>query len=389
MAKEELLNRMIKDPLQFTDEDFLLLVSLEGKEAVTFDDLRNNIRRIYDMNESSLLRESDAMAGPLGNMNAKKQIKRRKNFFKRIREGKRTTDYKTIVAEGDSWFCFPKVITDINQWLIKDPRINLYSEAAAGDWIANMIYEGKYIEELSLIEPDVFLISGGGNDFVGSYRLSFMINTNIDEDLPDDKFIKDCIADAFYAFIWTLKTQYWLLLSSLQKAEKLQGLKVITQGYDYVIPSLKKLRGPDPFQWIINQFFTDTGDWLCTPFKLKGLHNEERQKKIIRHFIDKVNEMFAWLANYPNVDGVEGKEFKFLNFYHIDCRGVARKLSDWFDEIHLKSHGFKEIANVYKHIIFESTRKVTNKGKEVEIAFKKERKVVKVNLEDADLSTLK
>lgn len=378
MTKEKLLDIMVRHPKDFDDENFLELVSIEGKDAVTFDDLRNNLRRIYDMNESSLLQESDATTGSFGVLNFKKQEKRRKKFFRRIREGKRTTDYKTVVAEGDSWFCFPKYVIDINEWLIRDDEINLYSVAAAGDWIANMIYEGKYIEELSLIEPDVFLISGDGNDFVGSYRLSFMINTNIDENLPDDKFIEDCIADAFYAFIWTLKTQYWLLLSSLQKAEKLEGLKVITQGYDYVFPSLKKWRGFDLIQFIINRFFTATGDWLCTPFKLKGLHNEARQQKIIRHFIDKVNEMFAWLATYPNVDGVKGKEYKFSNLFHIDCRGVARNFNDWFDEIHLKSGRFKAIADVYKHIIFETKRNVMKNGVLTDVPFDKNLKVVKV-----------
>jgi len=376
MAKKDLLDLMIRHPLDFTDKDFIELVSIEGDDEVTFDDLRNNLRRIYDMNESSLRSESDAMAGSFGKLNIAKQKKRRKYFFKRIREGKRTTDYKTIVAEGDSWFCFPKYVKDINEWLIRDPDINLYSIAAAGDWIANMIYEGKYIEELSLIEPDAFMISGGGNDFVGSYRLSFMINTNVDEKLPDDEYIKACISDSFKAFILTLKTQYWLLLSSLQHAKKLKKLKIITQGYDYVIPSLKKWRGPNLIQWVINQFFTATGDWLCTPLKLKGLHDQLKQEKILRHFIDEVNNMFSWLANYPNVDGVTGKEYKFSNMYHIDCRGVARNFNDWFDEIHLKSLRFKEIALVYKHIIFETSRKKKVNGAEVEIPFDKNNKVV-------------
>jgi len=56
---------MIEHPHDFSEKDFLELVSKKGKEAVNFDDLRNNMRRIYDMNESSLLAESDAMKGGL------------------------------------------------------------------------------------------------------------------------------------------------------------------------------------------------------------------------------------------------------------------------------------------------------------------------------------
>jgi len=91
-----------------------------------------------------------------------------------------------------------------------------------------------------LIEPDVFLISGGGNDLCGSYRLSFMINNMVKADCPDEEYLKACISDAFYGFMWTLKTQYWLPLTGLQKSDKLKDLKVITQGYDYIIPFPKK-----------------------------------------------------------------------------------------------------------------------------------------------------
>jgi hypothetical protein len=284
-----------KEEGPFTDVDFLKLVGIKGADAVTFDDLRNNIRKIYDMNESSLREESDAMQGGLAWLNRQKQKLRRRRFFDRIRDSRRTKDYKTIVAEGDSWFCFPFYVKDINEWLIEDDRINLYSIAAAGDWLTNIIYEGKYVEELSLIEPDVFLISGGGNDFCGSYRLSFMVNTNVDENLPDEEFIKICVSGAFGSFIWTLKTQYWLLLSSLKEAKKLKKLKVITQGYDYVIPFPKRRRGPDAIQWLINKA-TSTGDWLRTPLMLKGLLRIESHVKVMAHFIDKVNEMFIWTA---------------------------------------------------------------------------------------------
>lgn len=366
--KQDLLYKMVhpKKEGEFTDQDFLELVHIEGDDAVTFDDLRGNILQIYDMNESSLRKESDAMQGSLAWLNRQKQKMRGKKFFSRIRDGKRTKDYTTIVAEGDSWFCFPFYVKDINEWLIDDSRINLYSIAAAGDWLTNIIYEGKYVEQLSLIEPDVFLISGGGNDFCGSYRLSFMVNTNVDENKEGDELIKVCVSDAFGAFVWTLKTQYWILLSSLNKAKKLKDLKVITQGYDYVMPFPKRRRGPDTIQWLINKS-TDTGDWLRTPLKLKGLHKIENHVAVMAYFIDKVNEMFIWLATYkaPGSDA-----YKFPNLYHVDCRNVAGGFDGWFDEIHLKSHKFKVVANAYKHLVFEG-------GVRNGFAFDKDKKVIR------------
>jgi hypothetical protein len=221
------------------------------------------------------------------------------------------------------------------------------------------------VEELSMIEPDVFLISGGGNDFCGSYRLSFMINTNIDEELTGDEFIKVCVADAFDAFLWTLRTQYWLLLSSLQQSPKLKELKVITQGYDYVIPFPKVRRGPDMIQWLINKS-TSTGDWLRTPLLLKGLHKIEHHVALMAYFIDQLNEMFIWLATYKDS---ETGGFRFPQLYHVDCRHVAGGFAGWFDEIHLKSEKFRIVAEAYKHLIFEDAHE--NLG-----PFDKDRKVV-------------
>lgn len=380
-SKQALLERMVHEPSDFTDADFLELVTITGSEAVTFEDLRENVRRIYDMNESSLLAVSDAMQGGLAFLNRMKQKERRKKFFARMRQGKRIEGIKNVVAEGDSWFCFPFYVKDINTWLLEDDYINLYSIAAAGDWITNMIYEGKYVEELSLIEPDVFLISGGGNDFVGSYRLSFMINKDVKGDLADEQFIKECVASRFYVYIWTLKTQYWLLLSSLKKAKKLKNLRIITQGYDHVIPFPKRKRGPDLVQWVINKA-TATGDWLCTPLRLKGLHDIYQQTFVLAHFIEKVNEMFISLATYPSIDGKPGEKYQFPNLYHVDCRRVARNFHDWFDEIHLKSDRFWVIAQAYKHLIFgdmEVKKEVPKLSNETwhQPSFDPDRKVIK------------
>ena len=81
-----------------------------------------------------------------------------------------------ILAEGDSWFQFPICVKDIIDWLIKEDNFAVYCIAAGGDWIANIIYEEKYIEELSVHALDVFLMSGGGNDMVGGNKLAVMVS---------------------------------------------------------------------------------------------------------------------------------------------------------------------------------------------------------------------
>jgi len=355
MNKKDLLDLMVKNPTEFTQEHFMELVGKKGDEAITFEDLRDNIRRIYDMNEASLHKESDGNHGSLAWFNRRKQKKRYNKFYHRIKADQRfNLNSKTVVAEGDSWFCYPLYVKDINDWLQENKAINLYSMASAGDWMANMIYEGKYIEQLSLIEPDVFLISAGGNDFCGSLRLSYMLNKpemhiNHDTELHIEKLIND----RFHAFIWTLKTQYWVLFEGLKASHKFEDMLVITQGYDYALPNPKKVQSwSNPIQAIIN-LLSNTGNWLSEPLLLKGVSDEATQQAAMRYFIDKVNEMFIELAEFKDADG----SYRFPNVFHIDCRNVAERPDDWFDEIHLKSKGYRIIAQAYEEVIFRKQKK--------------------------------
>lgn len=352
--KKELLDIMVHRPLEFTQEHFHGLVQKTGDEAVTFEELRDNLRRIYDINESTTHTPANGSKGLLGWLTRRKQAKREKKFYSRIKADQRfNVDSKTVVAEGDSWFCFPYHLRDVNDWLVENPAVNLYSTAAAGDWLSNIVYEGKYIEQLSLIEPDVFMISAGGNDFVGNLRLSYMLNKpeqhiNHDTELHVEKLIND----RFYALLWTLKTQYWMLVEGLNRSHKFEDMLVITQGYDYVLPNKEKVHNwNSPVQAIIN-LLSDTGDWLSEPLLLKGISNEATQKAVMRFIVDKVNEMFIELAEYRNADG----SFRFPNLFHIDARNVAQGKEEWFDEIHMKSKGYRIMAQAYEEVIFRKLK---------------------------------
>ena len=150
---------------------------------------RRILKRIFDANEPSVLNMSEADVGLLGRFNRNTHGKRRENFLKKFRkagfgQGRRNgsgieKNY-LVMAEGDSWFLFPKVffwtpVKDIIYWLSRQDRYAVYSLAAGGDWLSNIIKTADYIEELDRINPDAFLFSGGGNDMVGNYRLAKMI----------------------------------------------------------------------------------------------------------------------------------------------------------------------------------------------------------------------
>ncbi len=357
--KKELINDALKEPLRF-EEDGKFKILLEKNTKLKFSDLREMIKRIYNMNESSLLEQSDASSGKLGELNQKSTEKRTKKYYKKIDRNFRDPDNKTnkvILSEGDSWFQFPIDVKDIIDWLVKKHNYAIYSIAYGGDWITNIIYEGTYIEELSVHTPDVFLMSGGGNDMVGGNKIAVMVskdqqkNTKYKSVKELDRFEELTDTDRqeifegqkyllkeFHSFLITIKAQYYLILHSISRSD-LTDMMIITQGYDYAIPSLKnRFSLRYPLQYFINAF-VDTGKWLARPMLIRGITNKETQRKIIKAMIFEFNEMLKGIAD------------KFPNVYHIDCRGVAKGKKDWYDELHLKSHKFQKVAEVYSMLI--------------------------------------
>lgn len=356
LNKLSLIEKIIQNPLEFTDKEFDILKT----QDISFQDLRQMLIRIFDINETALKQESDATTGMMGFLNRWSTKKRQKNYFKKIKKGFRVKkegneNNKLIVAEGDSWFQFPVFIKDIIDWLSMEKQYAIYSIAYGGDWFANILYEEKYIEELSIHRPDVFLISGCGNDFVGSSRIAMMVDgkgecplrnkeqleqmLNDDDDASEIKEGYGFITEAFYSFIWTVKLQYWLLFHNLNKSNKYRHMKIITQGYDYVVPTYarrwKKWYRLQPF---LNKMI-GSGKWLKQPLMIKGISDFDISKKIMKALIFEVNYMFIRLTG------------EFPNVHHIDCRGTAKNFDSWFDELHLHSEGYERIAAAYKYCI--------------------------------------
>lgn len=357
--KQKLIDKIVEQPLAFTPAEFRRLISPELQ--LNFTDLRQLILRIFDINEATLRVQSDATTGKLGTLNRWGNALRQYQYFRLIKKGFRDAKYpnhKVIVAEGDSWFQFPFFVKDIVDWLSADPDYAVYSIAYGGDWFTNILYEEKYVEELSIHVPEVFLISGGGNDFLGSNRLAIMVNAIGNSELRPPEELEKMLASeeneeikkdilegyryvtpAFYSFILTLRAQYYILLQSLSKSAKLKNLQIITQGYDYAIPTYKyRWKKWYCLQPLLN-YFIGSGKWLKHPLMIKGITNDVTGQKIMKALIFELNAMFAELAlNFPNM-------------YHIDCRGTAPRFDDWFDELHLSSEKFKLIAAAYKYCI--------------------------------------
>lgn len=343
------------------------------------DILLNVIHRIFDSND--ILNQSDADQGRMGLFNDKDREDRNKKYQKKIRNNFRANPENIVIlAEGDSWFEFPKfrfvwntiktdVVKDIIDHIIQDDQFAVYSIAAGGDWLSNMLKTGEYIQELPRISPDILLVSGGGNDMVGDRRLATMIRNprmegrrqlgafeeqliQMRKTIPsfDEARFRNglgFIADEFFNFLNVAMVQYFLLFKKLIQLEEYKDMCIITQGYDFVIPTAERRGGP--FQRFVNKKM-DTGRWLFDALAGKGIVDPQDQKDVMYVLIYEFNEMLIQLVQFT----------EFKNVFHIDCRGVAKE-EDWYDELHLNSKKYKEVAETFKLCMRDFRKKQTTK----------------------------
>ncbi|MCB0839303.1 MAG: hypothetical protein KDD99_21675 [Bacteroidetes bacterium] len=349
---------------------------------------REIIKRIFDSNEPTVMNNSGAEEGILGKSNRRDNKKRKKAFNKKIRNPKfhAREDSVIIMAEGDSWFQFPAVrplgdsVKDIIDCLSKRKNYAVYSIASGGDWLSNIVKTGEYIEELDRMSADVFMLSGGGNDMLGDYRLAQMVNrpeARIDMDNPDERVREllqvrlgahtpqsldvekykrglSFLNDNFYNFLNLTMSQFFLLLSELMALPRYKHMKFITHGYDFVIPTYKRRGFLVSRQKAINSFM-DTGKWIHDALARKRIIDPEDQHAIMYTMIYEFNEMLIQLASYE----------KFTNLFHIDCRGTGEDFNDWFDEIHLNSKKFHEVSGAFHECIDDQVINGIAKGKKV------------------------
>jgi hypothetical protein len=127
-------------------------------------------------------------------------------------------------------------------------------------------------------------------------------------------------------------------------------MMIITQGYDYAIPTKSR----NPFIHFTRIFPVGIGQFLYYPLLSKGFYGSEEQRSVVAAMIDEFNEMLIEC----------GKDY--VNVYHIDCRGITSSEKDWRDELHPQTRIFKKIAQVYMRCMEEGRGRADNRVYRVE-----------------------
>jgi len=246
------------------------------------------------------------------------------NTFNKLARSRRNRKYRRriknwdgvrVVAEGDSWFQYPLILKDtIDQLIDRDHfQYAIYGLSEAGDLLSNIVREDEISEAIERENPDVFLISGGGNDMVGNGRAATLVHkfsaNRKPENYPNDNFDD---------FLVELDRLYRELFTKLLANRP--HLKIICHGYDNAIPQ--------------------NGPWLGKPLKKQNITDKVLQRQIVAVMIGRINEVMAKLA----------ADFS-KSVYHVDCQKVVGSVSKWYDELHPRNEGYFKVAQKFDEVI--------------------------------------
>lgn len=237
---------------------------------------------------------------------------------------------KKVLAEGDSWFAYPREFilagpaANIVDQLAKRKDLVIYSTSSNGDEVVTML-SGK--EKFSLLKRlkyskfDYLLFSGGGNDIVGRYDFDFLIRP-----WSQGATWQDCIDEERLAIkLEQLRGAYKSLCELVAEFSANKEIKIVTHTYDLAIPSEE---GFELFDIV-----PMGKSWMYPYLKEKNILDANDRKEIVKYIMIQFKEMLL---------GIENKYGSILKV--VNTQGTLTE-SEWRNEIHPTSAGFKKIAD--------------------------------------------
>jgi len=355
LSKHHLLRKLLANRISLKE-----LITLRG--SIDEQDLSLIIQRIYDLNDEQVQKIA-ALAPLMAKVDDLKNSQRNSKFIRKIKaEFRNGPGNKVVLVEGDSWFNYPILLSDVIDWIGMEDNIAVYSIAAGGDWLLNMLSEKKYVEQLSTMHPDVFIISAGGNDLLGNNRLAAMVDPsgrshefvnnewtkclihNAKADLDPHRFNNGLhyISKDFFALLMFFQLQYYYIFNGILASGKFPGIKIITQGYDYAQPSYESGFGFKIWRWYkpFARLFLGHGTWLKTPLNLRGIIDQRVQRDIIYAMIYLFNEMMIETGQ------IFQRQAGYNCVFHIDSRDAIGD-DGWTDELHPLPENFKKTGKAF------------------------------------------
>ena len=259
--------------------------------------------------------------------------RRRSRFIRRIRRG---VDLPVVVSEGDSWFQFPFLINDVIDQLEDDYLI--WSCGAAGDTAENMIFDNP--EYMSALDEQgdrvgAFLLSAAGNDVIGEDAngvpvLEHLLHRNTASRATARELINKSELERV---LERLGEAYQTVIDTVRGDRRFTELPILIHAYDYALPYPNN-RGDRR-----NPLWASRDEWLGSPMEKKDIKASAVRREIVEYLINELYDLMTKIAaQNPHV-------------HLIDIRGTLTKTTDWADEIHGTSDGFKRVAAKFRKVL--------------------------------------
>lgn len=312
------------------DEVIAEFVVVDPRKTGPFNPVLKPDPRRVEMSFEEIEAESAMSMG-----NGLARFRRQLRFRQRLLTG---SPLPVLVAEGDSWFQFPILIEDVVDQLGDEYLV--WCVSAAGDTAQNIVYgdEGtgrrEYLKALREQKTRVraFLFSAAGNDIIGEDADGVAVISKILKDhIPGADAAAHIDLALFGQTLAFLKKAYTEVIQQVRKEPGLEKLPIIVHGYDYAIPGSPT----DPR----DPAYAKPDQWLGGPMAKKGITTPALQRDIVRLLIDALYDMLRRLAeDHPHV-------------HVVDARRTLPEVSDWNDEIHGTSAGFRRVAKKFKTVL--------------------------------------
>ena len=306
----ERLNRMAEDyfdPAEAGPQPFSAAIKLSerGKAAVA----RESFEALPPVEESALA------------LNAANAVERGRRLIKYRRRIRDQPDATRIVAEGDSWFQYPFLLSDVVDVLMEKYAVNCI--CAAGDTVENMVRSGEYLQAIADEKPALFVFSGGGNDLVGNGKLRTILRRFSSGAAPE-ALIDDAV---FNGVLSTVIEGFETVVRDV--ARRFPGLRVLSHGYDHP----RNL---------------ENGPWIW-PYMQEKEIAVDMARKVIAVMLDRLNDRLAQLSR------------RHPHFVHLRVIGsVGDNSSSWYDALHPRDPGYRRVAD---HFIETIDKLVAESGR--------------------------
>lgn len=252
---------------------------------------------------------------------------------------RRKPDRVGVIAEGDSWFAYPRkwiafgadinVVHHVADKLEGTDTANLLRLASNGDEAVNMT-SGKQFKKLYKIlkrnseAVDILLFSGGGNDIVGKDDLLPLLN-----EYSAGMTHLECIhQERFARKLDSIVLAYQRLIDLV--IDVAPHVTVVTHIYDIAKPWDQ---GADFFWGLIK-----TDPWVF-PYMERRHIPRKLHLPVMEHMLVSFGQRITELSDAPASEG---------RLRVVNTQGTLKPGSkvDWLNEIHPSESGFKKITKL-------------------------------------------